>query len=211
MRGQDAVRHIGPARRIGRFLRIDVKRRAAQPAGAQKVNEIRWIVGVEQVLTARQMREADRRTIEDLGVPSLELMENAGRGAFEALVERFAADLGRVVVPTLLSVAARDTTTPPEVDADRLREGNLVELLLKPFATSQTARNLASTPEGVFQTTDDVLLLARTVVGAGPAPALVPELSAATPSPVPTQIPHVPLLPVSSSPRESQFFDGVPS
>ncbi|MFM7272073.1 MAG: alpha/beta hydrolase family protein [Actinomycetes bacterium] len=29
------------------------------------------------------------------------------------------ADLGRVVVPTLLSVAARDTTTPPEVDADR--------------------------------------------------------------------------------------------
>jgi predicted dienelactone hydrolase len=29
------------------------------------------------------------------------------------------ADLRRVVVPTLLSVAARDTTTPPEVDADR--------------------------------------------------------------------------------------------
>ena len=61
----------------------------------------------------------------------------------------------------------------PEVDADRLREGNLVELLLKPFATSHTARNLASTPEGVFQVTDDCLLLARTVAGDGPLPSLV--------------------------------------
>lgn len=61
----------------------------------------------------------------------------------------------------------------PEVDADRLRSGDLVELLLKPFATSHTARNLEATAEGVFQTTDDVLLLARTVVGVGPTPALV--------------------------------------
>lgn len=60
----------------------------------------------------------------------------------------------------------------PEVDPDRLRAGGLVELVLKPFATSQTAANLAATPEGVFQTTDDVLLLARTVAGQGPAPAL---------------------------------------
>ena len=61
----------------------------------------------------------------------------------------------------------------PEVDAERLREGSLVELLLKPFATSQTARNLATAPEGVFQVTDDCLLLARTVAGRGPAPSLV--------------------------------------
>jgi hydroxyethylthiazole kinase-like uncharacterized protein yjeF len=41
-----------------------------------------------RVLTAAQMREADRFTIEELGIPSLVLMENAGRqvvAAIEAL------------------------------------------------------------------------------------------------------------------------------
>src|SRR5437868_1651109 len=46
-----------------------------------------------RVLTASQMREADRRTIDDIGIPSLVLMENAGRQAVAAM-EAMYADLG---------------------------------------------------------------------------------------------------------------------
>src|SRR6266702_172099 len=38
-----------------------------------------------RVLTASQMREAERRTIEDIGIPALVLMENAGRQVVAAI------------------------------------------------------------------------------------------------------------------------------
>src|SRR5436309_7077144 len=46
-----------------------------------------------RVLNAAQMRDADRRTTEEIGIPSLVLMENAGRQAVAAM-EAMYADLG---------------------------------------------------------------------------------------------------------------------
>ncbi|MGH9313709.1 MAG: NAD(P)H-hydrate dehydratase [Vicinamibacterales bacterium] len=52
-----------------------------------------------RVLNAKQMREADRRTIEDVGIPSLVLMENAGRQVVAAIEASFEDALtGRVAV-----------------------------------------------------------------------------------------------------------------
>ena len=42
-----------------------------------------------RVLNTDQMREADRRTIEDIGIPSVVLMENAGRQAVAAMEAAF--------------------------------------------------------------------------------------------------------------------------
>ena len=42
------------------------------------------------LVTAHEMQEMDRQTIENQGIPGLELMENAGRGATLALLEQFA-------------------------------------------------------------------------------------------------------------------------
>ena len=38
-----------------------------------------------RILNAKQMREADRTTIDDVGLPSIVLMENAGRQVVAAL------------------------------------------------------------------------------------------------------------------------------
>src|SRR5574341_320108 len=38
-----------------------------------------------RILNSAQMRDADRRTIEDVGIPSIVLMENAGRQAVAAM------------------------------------------------------------------------------------------------------------------------------
>ncbi len=53
-----------------------------------------------RVLNSSQMREADRRTIDDIGIPSLVLMENAGRQAVAAM-EAVYADLGERQVAVL--------------------------------------------------------------------------------------------------------------
>jgi hypothetical protein len=57
----------------------------------------------------------------------------------------------------------------PEVDE------RMDSLVLKPYQTSTTYRNLKRSPEGVFHVTDDVELLAQAAVGTpDPLPAMVP-------------------------------------
>ncbi len=50
------------------------------------------------LVTAAEMRELDRRAIQDLGIPSLVLMENAGRTTFQILRREFPAPQGEVAV-----------------------------------------------------------------------------------------------------------------
>ena len=58
----------------------------------------------------------------------------------------------------------------PQVDPVAASGNAIEQLLLKPFASSQTGGNLLRLPEGVFHVTDDSLLLARVVTGTLAAP-----------------------------------------
>lgn len=58
----------------------------------------------------------------------------------------------------------------PQVNATAAYDHAIEQLLLKPFASSQTGSNLLRLPEGVFHVTDDALLLARVVTGTLAAP-----------------------------------------
>ncbi|MBW2548297.1 MAG: bifunctional ADP-dependent NAD(P)H-hydrate dehydratase/NAD(P)H-hydrate epimerase, partial [Deltaproteobacteria bacterium] len=53
---------------------------------------------VQPLLTRDESRDVDRAAMEELGVPGLVLMENAGRGATQAVCEVFGDCLGRVVL-----------------------------------------------------------------------------------------------------------------
>src|SRR5438132_6408684 len=50
-----------------------------------------------RVLNSAQMREADKRTIDDIGIPSLVLMENAGRQAVAAMEAMYSDLLERQI------------------------------------------------------------------------------------------------------------------
>lgn len=53
---------------------------------------------MQWLFTREESRDVDRAAIENLGIVSLVLMENAGRGATDAILARFGAHLGHVVL-----------------------------------------------------------------------------------------------------------------
>jgi len=53
---------------------------------------------VQRLFTREESRDVDRAAIDELGMVSLVLMENAGRGAAHAICELFGERLGRVVL-----------------------------------------------------------------------------------------------------------------
>jgi hypothetical protein len=64
-------------------------------------------------------------------------------------------------IVTTLDADQRIHIAPMGPAVDRQME----RLMLRPFKTAQTGRNLKAHPEGVFHVTDDVLLLARAALG----------------------------------------------
>ncbi|MFA5906110.1 MAG: NAD(P)H-hydrate epimerase, partial [Desulfobacula sp.] len=51
------------------------------------------------LVTANEMQEMDQKTIQSFGIPGLVLMENAGRGAVEALLSKIdTRDIKKIAV-----------------------------------------------------------------------------------------------------------------
>lgn len=69
------------------------------PGGTPALSSVsRHTSEVQSLFTREESRDVDRVAVRELGVESLVLMENAGRGAAEAIVDRFSDCLSRVAL-----------------------------------------------------------------------------------------------------------------
>jgi NAD(P)H-hydrate epimerase len=124
-----------------------------------------------KILTAQQMQRIDRLTTERYGVPSLTLMENAGRGVVEFLVDRFPAlERQRIVIlcgrgnnggdGLVVARTLRDRGLKPRVllfadpgkvqgdaaaNLERLASSGMPEVIESPEAWQQTKASLEGT------------------------------------------------------------------
>jgi len=84
------------------------------------------------VLDTEAMREADRHTIEDLGVPSLDLMENAASGVVDALRDNF-PEARRILI-----LCGRGNNGGDGLAAARILTGSHLEIRVLLFANPDT-------------------------------------------------------------------------
>lgn len=84
-----------------------------------------------------------------------------------------------LVTTTDVAGAMHVAAMGPEIAAAERAAGRITRLLLRPFGTSQTAGHLVARRAGVFHVTDDVLLLARLVVGVPVTPRARPATGVA--------------------------------
>lgn len=103
----------------------------------------RWPDGLQPVLTAAAMREADRRTAADYGLPERVLMETAGHAAADALEAHFGPQAGRdVLVLAGKGNNGGDGLVVARVLRARGARVRVVTLASESEATESTAANL---------------------------------------------------------------------
>lgn len=97
----------------------------------------------EPVLSTEGMRAADRRAIEEHGIPSRELMDNAGRAAYEFIEARFGEMKGRrVLVLAGKGNNGGDGLVVARILSERGADVTVVTLATEENATEDTAANL---------------------------------------------------------------------
>lgn len=129
-----------------------------------------------KVLTAAQMQAVDRRTIDEIGIPGVVLMENAGRGVATEIVQRYAA----VDSPDALIVAGKGNNGGDGYVIARhlLNKGWQVKTLVlaeRDAVTGDAALNLAALENcgGDVAFVSDRETLTTTLAGAGETTVLV--------------------------------------
>ena len=81
-----------------------------------------------ELRTAAQMRELDRRAIEEYGVPSLELMENAARAVADTVRELIQPDKS-VCVSSIGVIFMHKKDAPPPTEEEKRQEAELREIV----------------------------------------------------------------------------------
>ena len=92
-----------------------------------------------KIVTADEMREIDRRAIEEFGIPGIVLMENAGRGAADAIgLFTEESDIERIVIIAGKGNNGGDGFRTPKTNYAPLDVGGLRTYFIRLLSSSRT-------------------------------------------------------------------------